>query len=201
MKIFSKIISFIFQPIFAGLYCCLIMLATTTHFDSYNAMGKTVFFSIIAGFTIILPMLIILIAYRLGKISDLGMTERSQRTPIYLATITSNLLAIFLIFRVVQDYIFAYFMVFALFSVALITFINLFWKISSHTCGMGIISSFVIYLAMLFDYDYVYLFSLVVLVSGVVAFARLYLNKHTLAQVFAGYFAGLIPLVIATIFL
>lgn len=201
MKKFSEVISFLFQPIFTGLYCCLIMLATTDHFNSYNALGKTVFFSIIAMFTIVVPLLIILIAYRMGKISDLGMTERSQRTPIYLATITSNLVAIFLVFKVVQDYIFAYFMVFALFSVAIVTFINLFWKISSHTCGVGIISSFVIYLAMLFDYDYVYLFSLVVLVSGIVAFARLYLNRHTLAQVFAGYFAGLVPLVVATVFL
>ena len=191
----ANTLSILFQPLLSGFYCFILLAYTTDYLSAYTPIGRGVFLGIIILFTIIIPWSIMLISHKRGNISNLDISERKERTPIYLATITSMLLGDYLIFRLLGDYIFSYFMIFAIFAIAIITFINLFWKISSHACGMGIVCGFIMYLALLFSYDYVYIFCLFVILSGAVVASRLYLGKHTYGQVLAGFSLGFLPVI------
>lgn len=194
MNIIAKTFSIIFQPLLSGLYCYLLLLTTTDYLQTYTQVGRLLFVGMVVLFTIIIPVAIIFLARKMGSISNLEITERKERTPIYLATITSSLVGNYLIFTILNEYIFSYFMIFAILSIAFITLVNLFWKISSHACGMGIICSFTLYLSLLFSYDYIYIFCLAVILSGCVIASRLLLEKHTQMQVLAGFVVGILPI-------
>lgn len=187
----SKVVSIIFHPIFIALYCALIMYITTDIAGSYSVLGNIMFLVLIILFTIAIPCLLIWYRYKQGKISDLELSERSQRTTVYLQTITSSLICAYLIFAVLQSYMFVLFFVFAIFSLAFLTVVNIWWKISIHSCGMGILCGFIVFLSLFYSVDIVWWLGASILFSGVVMTARCVLNAHTLGQVVAGFGAGL----------
>lgn len=188
----SKVISVIFHPIFIALYCVSVMYITTDIAESYSVWGNITFWGLIILFTIAIPCLLIWLRYKHGKISDLELSERSQRTTVYLQTITSYLICAYLIFVVLQSYLFVLFFVFAIFSLAFLTVVNIWWKISIHSCGMGILCGFMVFVSLFYSVDTVWWLSTSILFSGVVMTARCILNAHTLGQVVAGFGAGLV---------
>jgi len=188
----AKLVSIIFHPVFITLYCAVIFIINPKNSAFYSSLEKVIFFGIIILFTLIIPCLIMLYKYKQGKISDITLTNRSERTPIYLLSIASSLICAYFLLILVNAYIFVLFMIFALFSVATITFINLKWKISIHSCGMGILTGFTLFFAVYFYQNPVYWFCSVVFLSGLVMTCRCILGVHSVWQVTAGYFVGLI---------
>lgn len=69
------------------------------------------------------------------------------------------------------------------------------WKISMHMTAIGALCGFVFILGMKYLGDVINLLPLLILVSGLVASARLYLKQHTPAQVYVGYIYGAVAVV------
>ena len=74
------------------------------------------------------------------------------------------------------------------------------WKISNHMAGVGGITGTIIAVSFRMGINPVLLISAIILVAGLVGTARLYLGKHTLAQVLAGFTLGLGILYIAIMY-
>lgn len=87
----AKILSIIFHPVFVTLYCMVTLYITTDIADTLSTVDNILVFSLIISFTIIVPCLAIWILYTRGKISDLNLSVRHERTPIYLISMTSAL--------------------------------------------------------------------------------------------------------------
>ncbi len=128
-----------------------------------------------------------------GKISDTDVTKRSER---YLLFGSAN--ALFLIGTILA-FIFGNQLFFTLHLAALILGLTIlgitfFYKISGHmlmACGALLLINF------LYGWELWWLFAIV----PFVAFARIYLKKHTLLQVLAGAIIGLAePYLILRIF-
>ena len=149
----AKILSVIFHPVFVTLYCMITLYITTDIADTLSTVDNILVFSLIISFTIIVPCLAIWILYTRGKISDLNLSVRHERTPIYLISMTSALVCAYLMFAFLDIYFFVFFWVFAILSVALTALVNLWWKISIHSCGMGILCSFMVLMSMLYSID------------------------------------------------
>jgi membrane-associated phospholipid phosphatase len=75
-------------------------------------------------------------------------------------------------------------------SIFVIVFINLKWKISAHTAGMGGFCAAIFGVCYRTAINPVWLFALVLAVSGLVALSRLELKAHTPGQVLAGFAVG-----------
>lgn len=79
--------------------------------------------------------------------------------------------------------------------------VNIWWKISGHCTGMGglIALSFIITAGGIHapEINPMLLFSVIVLLTGIVGSSRLILNRHTLRQVIAGTANGIISMFIA----
>jgi len=140
--------------------------------------------------TIIVPCLAIWILYTRGKISDLNLSVRHERTPIYLISMTSALVCAYLMFAFLDIYFFVFFWVFAILSVALTALVNLWWKISIHSCGMGILCSFMVLMSMLYSIDILWLCGSL-FVAGAVMTSRCLLGAHTVEQTLTGFGVGL----------
>ena len=128
-----------------------------------------------------------------GRVSDIDVSKRQQRYHLFIR------LVIIQIISTVFAYFFGNqtFFVLQLINLVLgtsILLITFFYKISGH---MLLSSSYILMINFLFNWQFLWLF----LILPFVAFARIYLKKHTVWEVLAGTTVGLIePYLILRLF-
>ena len=79
--------------------------------------------------------------------------------------------------------------------------VSLRWKISLHLTGMGALTAMLVVMNFIGVGNMFVPLAVVVLASGALASARLYLGCHNGAQVFAGFCGGFVVAVLAVLFL
>ena len=70
--------------------------------------------------------------------------------------------------------------------------INVWWKISTHTAAIGGVTGSLIAFSLLFNFNPMWWLCLTIVVSGLVGSSRMILRQHSLEQVTAGFFLGLV---------
>ncbi|MDR1860956.1 MAG: hypothetical protein LBR06_08580 [Bacteroidales bacterium] len=81
----------------------------------------------------------------------------------------------------------------ASFTVIILCLVSFSWKISVHAGGIGGMLGIVLALALHSVLNLWAPVSCIILLCGLIGTSRLLLEKHTVAQVFAGYLAGIVP--------
>lgn len=76
-------------------------------------------------------------------------------------------------------------------AILLTAFINLKFKISAHMVGIGGLLGVLISISYLIKFDMTLFYIFVIILAGIVGFARLTLNEHKPLQVYAGFLLGL----------
>lgn len=112
------------------------------------------------------------------EISDWDTTKREQRIKLYGFTLVAHSIGAvlaFLLGKIVLAKILFLFLILA----TVFTLITFKWKISIHT---GVSSAAVVFLSLLFGLNWMWLFLIVL----AVAWARITMKKHTLAQAVLG---------------
>ena len=117
------------------------------------------------------------------------MENRAERkAPLFIAIISYYILLQF--FHQMNTYVlFNKLLIGALLILILALFISKFWKISLHMLGIGGVTGAFLALHYLFGGN-LYLVLLLLCCSGVVAYARINENAHTLNQAYAGFLVG-----------
>ena len=201
MKIFFQIISIIFHPIFIPLYCAVIFVNSLPFAALYSKIYKILILSTIAIFTCIIPILYMLFKYLTGSISNFYVEERKKRTSIYIVSFVSYAICAVNLVSLRMERFFLLVFFCSLIGVLVIAAVNLKWKISAHACGAGVFCGSVFAFAYYFAANPVLLFCSVIFIAGTIISARLALKVHTLGQVTAGFFVGLIFSVLPIIIL
>ena len=68
--------------------------------------------------------------------------------------------------------------------------INFWWKVSAHMAGMGGLVGGLVSSGLLFGYNPVWSFCILLLLSGALGTSRMILRQHSLAQVLVGFMIG-----------
>ena len=142
----------------------------------------------------ILPFLFVFILYKLKIISALTLDNREVRfLPQTFSSVCYLILTLFFIIKLGGANVLSLVMITNTLSLLIITVITKFWKISTHTSGaMG----FMMIAGILFfkypSQDFVYPFIVISFLSLSVCAARLYLRAHTMNQILAGCFLGIV---------
>ncbi|MES2761129.1 MAG: hypothetical protein V4677_02940 [Bacteroidota bacterium] len=189
----ANIISHLFHPLLMATYGCLVVffgLTDTIYFIFTPFKLKLIITLIIFAFTFLLPVLNLLILYKLNYISSLKIENRKERT----FPLISTALCYFGLFYMIHDFnIWPAIKLFVLGGGLCILFaaiINLWWQISAHMIGIG--GFFGVLLAICYYMQMPVLLAICtcLLVAGSIGFARLRLNAHTPAQVYTGFIFG-----------
>ena len=174
-------------------YGIVILFYISGTFLSYlPGMVKRIVFIIIAVNTIILPLSVVPFYISQKVIKSIHMeTSRERIIPLTMNSIFFYLGFYLLNKLQVPDLIKMY--VLASFSVVVVTLlISLKWKISIHMIGIGGLTGAVISISWHLGVDMKGIWMGLILCSGLIGFARLELNIHTPAQVYAGFVTGFI---------
>ncbi|MFX1563939.1 MAG: PAP2 family protein [Promethearchaeota archaeon] len=170
----AKIISHVASPTFLAIPTFVLLLIVT------NPTSLPILLFVALLFGSILPLAIIFALYKMGKIGDMEVSERSKRWMPFLGAIASYAFGSWLLLVLVAPSIVTALM-FCYFGNTIITaIISLRWKISVHAVGVsGPIT-------VLF-YSLGCLYSLWLLLIIPVGWSRVELKAHTWAQIVVGF--------------
>lgn len=195
----AKFISVIGHPIFhPTLMMIILMLTGITAFMPNN---NAIFLGITALLTCVIPALIIMMMKKRGLIKSMEMDDREDRPgPIF----------IILLFLYAANRYFNKIPMLSLFNFYLTTIVvvtvlalvvSFFWKISLHSLGWGCFTAFLFVMTTVSARLYLPYFIASVIVSGIVASARLKLKSHSNTQIYAGFAMGFATVVVMYFFL
>nr|WP_234462481.1 hypothetical protein [Adhaeribacter terrigena] len=142
--------------------------------------------------TFIIPAIGAYFMVRAGVVESLHMQERSQRRLPFLFTTLCYASTTYIFGReTLFGDLFYYIMLLITVSVFAAYVVSLFWKISAHGLGMGGALGILVFLYSLMpDTALFYLIIVFMLLTSAVLSARLALNAHSPAQVYAGLLTG-----------
>ena len=128
------------------------------------------------------------------------MGSPEERTIPYAGTIIYYFCLYYLFYNTELPMLFKMLILGASISVTLTFIINFKWKISAHTTGIGGIAGALLGIIYRLKTDMYATLAGVILIAGIISFARLKLNAHTPPQVYTGFLLGFIVQFLLIIF-
>jgi membrane-associated phospholipid phosphatase len=194
MRTIAKFVSYLFHPLLMPTYGFLLLLYSNFLYIAMliDNQTKWLLIGITFGFTFFMPLVNTLILLKMKRIKSIEVNERSERTMPYLSTVIYYVALFYLFYSAGFSGYLSFLILGAATTIFIIYLINLRWKISAHTAGMGGLSGVLFSFVFIFNADLFWIIALTLLVAGVVASARLKLDAHTPSQVYAGFALGFV---------
>lgn len=191
MKLFLKIISYLFHPLLIPFIGTLTYFIITPKYSPLEIQSGNILPIFIL--TIIIPIISFFILRNLGIVSSVflpGVAERKYPLMISILLLLMVLLKVIPNNYVVELYFYFVGLIAATFATLLLVFLKL--KSSLHLMGMGSFLMFLISLSIHFEINITIAISLWILATGLVATSRLYLKAHSRAELLVGLLLGII---------
>ena len=190
---FAKIISYLFHPLLVPTYGFTFIFFTENYISTFiPSLLKYIILGVTFLFTFLLPTINALILLKMKRIQSLEMETNQERIIPYSSTALYFFALFYLFYDAEFPAIFIIVILGAGISILLTFLINFKWKISAHTVGIGGIAGATLGIIYRMEMDMSVAFISILLLSGIVAYARLKLNAHTPAQVYTGFVMGFI---------
>ncbi len=187
----AKIISLVFHPLLIPTYFIAVLMNMKVFFAlMIPADAKWKILMLILITSAIFPMLVLYGMFRFRLIKSLSMETREERIFPYLATSIFFFLATYMIWQINISPVYYYCLLGASILAVITLLINIFWKISAHTVSLGGVLGILVALQSVLLINMLWLIAIMILIGGLVGFARLRIGSHTQAQVYAGYIVG-----------
>ena len=139
-----------------------------------------------------LPMVLVLLLKKMGLVQDIGLNGRKERLIPYIISILAlGGTALFFLYKQAPEWIWLFFIggaVGGLINMA----VNFRWKISAHAAGIaGVVAVMTEMCSRYLPETPLTVWTLVTIaLAGLLGSARIWMGRHTTAQVFAGYAVG-----------
>lgn len=144
--------------------------------------------------TFFIPALMILLMWRFKMISSLRMPLRSERLAPLVITAVFFYLTYYLLKQIDLAPLFYFYMLGATTLAIFGLLITLWWKISLHMIALGGISGAFAALTLFAQGGYTSILLVILVISGFTGSARLKLQAHTPAEIYAGYLVGAVSM-------
>ena len=164
-------ISVLFNPFLLPIASILLIV----HMSVSTTQQGLLWMVIVILFASVLPMLFILLLFRLGQLSDFRLTVREQRAKPLIFSLVSALVGIGILYFLAVPREIVWLCIACVINGLVLTLITQVWKISFHS---GVAAGCMTGLVTLISSQFVYLFILLPLI----AWARVHRKRHTYLQ-------------------
>lgn len=157
-----------------------------------NPNSQWLFLLLIFITTFLIPLVGIWLLHRMGAVNSLTMDNKNERFLPFLATTFFYMLATYLFINKLNSYYATVVILGSItLSIAIVTIVSLFWKISAHSVGIcGVIGFLFGLYYKNADTQLFYPILGVIVIAGLLMSARLSLNAHNPMQILIGAIVG-----------
>ena len=190
----ALLISVVFQPLLMPSLVFGLLFFGVPQATSLPEAFKVRIFYLIVCATLLIPVVLMLGLRWSGYVKSLHFEEKSdRRVPFILVTLFYVLTTYFLKEKTELDPILWQGMGVITAAVALLTVVTYFWKMSAHLTGIGGVLAVTGILGLYFpSVKVAYLLVATLVLGGLVASSRLYLDAHRPAEVYVGLLVGFV---------
>lgn len=142
-------------------------------------------------FSFVFPVMNIYVLVKLKRIPGLTLSNQKDRTFPYLVT---SLFYFGLYYLFMDTTIWPSIKLFIIgggVAILLTALINLKYKISAHMVGIGGLLGGILSVSYLIQFNMTVFYIVIIVVAGLIAFARLFLQEHRPSQIYLGFLLGL----------
>lgn len=195
LNIVAKTLSVVLYPLFVPTYgMVLYCLAHAMHAGTPLPWIWSLI-AIIGTFllTCVLPVTAIWVLMRKGTITNMQIENATERTMPYIYTIIGFGFWAYLVIAILKAPLYlAFISIGAVVAITLVALINRWWKISAHLTGLGgLVGGILCYCLGISGVPSWTMVAVLMAISWILMWARLYLDAHTPAQVCAGWLLGI----------
>ena len=198
MRLIANILSIAFHPLLMVTYGVALAFAST-YLAVYPLQMKLLILSGVFLMTAVVPAIFIFLLVKYGNAGDYALTNRRVRTLPYLLYVASIVACAFFLLRMLLPF----WLVVILFGTAAVMLIamgiNFRWKISAHMIGIGGLIGGIMGIAQMYALNPGRGFIIGFLIAGFLGTSRLILQRHTPAQVYAGFGLGFTGIYISSL--
>lgn len=190
MKNFVRVISYLMHPLLIPLYVVFLVFNVDSVFY-FTPWGAKLYCYMVTAFALLLMPIISLPFFKYMKlITSYELDLKQERVYPILVAVGFAFAGFWLIGRLPYTNIIQQLYLVLIILLSGFSIITLRWKMSMHMTGMGALCGFLIIIGWKYLGDVRQIFMLMVLLSGLLASCRLYLEKHTPLQIYAGFLFG-----------
>ena len=186
----ARVASMVFTPFYLP-FIGLIALFIFSYMSLMPWQYKLTVLTLVYFFTILLPTLLIHLyrRYQGWTSSDLGRKER-RMVPYIIAILCYFTCYYVMNVRRIPQFM-ANILVAALVIQLVCAFINIWWKISTHSAAIGGFAGALLAFSLLFVFNPIWWLCVILIIAGVVGSSRMILRQHSLTQVVVGFLIGM----------
>lgn len=185
----AQLLSIVFTPFYLPILG-LIALFTLSYLALLPVTYKLLVLSIVFGFTVLLPILLIRLYRHVQGWSLFDLGKKERRMIPYIISIMCYFACVYVMRSMHIPHFMTSILTGALAIQILCAMVNAWWKISTHTAAIGGVAGAVFGFAEIFSFNPVWWLSAIILVAGMLGTSRMILRQHTLSQVVAGFLLG-----------
>lgn len=197
---FAQFISWLFHPLFIPTYAFVLFFFTNSYLSYLITFkGKLIIVSVVFICSALLPSFFLMFAHRKKIIGQLTMESREDRVLPYIIISLFYYLTYYLLRQLQLPALFDILYLLILGANMLIVatlIINFWWKISAHLVAIGGITGAFISISYLLNMPIPWIIISLLLIGGLIGFARLQLKSHNITQVGLGYIMGVAGMMI-----
>lgn len=190
MKNLAQAISYLMHPLLIPLYVVFLVFNIDSVFYFIPLGAKLYCYAITAFALLLMPVVSLPFFKYLKLITSYGLEVKQERVYPILVAVGFAFLGFWLIGRFPYTNIIQQLYLVLIILLSGFSIITLRWKMSMHMTGMGALCGFLMILGFKYFGDVKPILMLMILLSGLLASCRLYLEKHTPLQVYVGFIFG-----------
>ena len=186
----ANIFSYLFQPILMSVLGIFVIFNAGIYITEIPVEYKRFIYTVVFLCNVLIPLTLIPALYLFKQIQNITLDERRERIiPLFFSTICFYL-GYYLVSRMAPIKVIEVFLSSGVVVLLILLIVSLFWKISIHMAGVGALTGLILMLSLIYTLDMTFFLIVIVLMSGIVASARLILQVHTPLQIIVGYLTG-----------
>lgn len=182
----AKVLSAIFTPFYLPVLGIVILLFFS-YLNILPMMYKIMILFIIFIFTVLLPTALIGFYRKYCGLTHFQLSIRHRRIVPYILSCLCYLCCVYIMKALHAPHFVTTMVLTALIVQLVCALINVWWKISTHMAAVGGVTGALMGFSMIFIFNPLWWFCLLMIISGILGTARIILRQHTLAQIVAGF--------------
>jgi hypothetical protein len=200
-KIFARIISYVFHPLFVPLYVtCFALYVHPLLFAGYDDGRKIRMLATVIVNLGFFPALTVFLCWRLGFIRNMYLNTMKERIIPLAAAMIFYFWCWFVLRNFVEiPMVYRQFLLGSFITIIAAWLANISFKVSLHALAMGGMLFFIGLLSYGVEAGSAWYLAVALLIAGVVCSSRLVLRTHTPFEVYAGLVLGVLSQVVAVV--